>query len=104
MNGDGEGKGQLRNADEVARAVWKFFSAAGGCVEEMVGKGQKEGEDEVRLLRMRLRRSELVVVPGAFCRYYSMTGRGGAGTFERGFLRPTVADECRSEVLACCHT
>lgn len=63
-DGDGEGKGQLRNADEVARAVWKFFGAAGGCVEQMVGKGVKEGEDEVRLLRMRMRRSEVVVVPG----------------------------------------
>lgn len=49
----------LRNAEDVARLVWGFFGAAGGMVEEMMG-----AEDEVKLLRLRTRRNELVIVPG----------------------------------------
>jgi dynein light chain roadblock-type len=49
----------LRNAEDVARLVWGFFGTAGTMVEEMMGI-----EDEVKLLRLRTRRNELVIVPG----------------------------------------
>jgi len=53
------GKGGLRNAEDVARLVWKLFSTAGETVDEMMGT-----EDEVKLLRLRTKRNELVIVPG----------------------------------------
>lgn len=63
---DGKGEdtepGKLRNAGDVAKAVWKFFGAAGGMVDDLRGGV----EDEVRLLRLRMRRCEVVVVPGRF--------------------------------------
>lgn len=53
------GRNGLRSAEEVAKLVWKFFGAAGETAEEMMGV-----EDEVKLLRLRTRRNELVIVPG----------------------------------------
>ncbi|KAI9722536.1 MAG: hypothetical protein M1828_004531 [Chrysothrix sp. TS-e1954] len=52
-------EGGLRSAEDVSRLVWGFFSSAGSMVEEMMGK-----EDGVRLLRLRTKRNELVIVPG----------------------------------------
>ena len=65
VNGADEraGKGGARTAEDVAKAVWSFFENAGAMVEEMMGV-----EDEVRLLRLRSRREEVVVVPGEFFR------------------------------------
>lgn len=54
-----DNKEKLRNAEDVARLVWKFFNAAGETVDELMGV-----EDEVKLLRLRTRRNELVIVPG----------------------------------------
>jgi len=61
--------GDLRSAREVATAVWSFFEKAGTMVEEMMvteSDGVKTGKDEedIKLLRLRLRRMELVIVPG----------------------------------------
>lgn len=64
-------RGALPTAEEVARAVWKFFAAAGGMVEEFgTGVGDEEVEDEVKLVRLRMRRREVVVVPGMSVRHY----------------------------------
>jgi len=62
-NGSADGKrgGGMKNAEEVARMVWGFVQAAGGLVEGLQG----EGEDEVKLLRLRTRKNELVIVPDA---------------------------------------
>ena len=54
-------RGGLRSADDVARLVWTFFSSAGGMVEEMMGT-----EDEVKMLRLRTKRNELLIVPGEY--------------------------------------
>jgi hypothetical protein len=62
--------GDLKSAREVATAVWTFFDRAGILVEEMMVtqsngvKGQKDQEEDIKLLRLRLRRMEIVVVPG----------------------------------------
>jgi len=62
--------GDLRSAREVATAVWTFFERAGTMVEEMMVtesngvKGEKDEEEDIKLLRLRLRRMELVIVPG----------------------------------------
>lgn len=55
---------QTRTAEGVASSVWRFFSNAGSLVEDMMGV-----EDEVRLLRLRSKREEIVVVPGKLGRY-----------------------------------
>ncbi|KAI9817574.1 MAG: hypothetical protein M1827_001186 [Pycnora praestabilis] len=50
--------GGSRSAEEVAKMVWNFIGAAGGLVEGL------DAEDEVKLLRLRTRKNELVIVPG----------------------------------------
>lgn len=56
---EGQKKG-TRNADAVARLVWNFVKSAGQTTEELNGEG-----DEVKLLRLRTRKNELVIVPDA---------------------------------------
>jgi dynein light chain roadblock-type len=54
---EGDKKG-TRNADAVARLVWNFVKNAGQTTQELNG-----GSDEVKLLRLRTKKNELVVVP-----------------------------------------
>ena len=49
-----------RKADDVARLVWNFVKSAGEMIEELNGE-----IDEVKLLRLRTKKNELVVVPDA---------------------------------------
>ena len=49
-----------KTAEEIARTVFTFVNAAGAFVDDM-GKA-----DDVRLLRLRTRKYEIVVVPGQF--------------------------------------
>ena len=56
-NGNATKKTGTRNADEVAHLVWTFVQAAGHMVEELNGEG-----DEAKLVRLRTRRCEVVVV------------------------------------------
>jgi dynein light chain roadblock-type len=56
---EGTNKG-TRNADAVARLVWNFVKNARETTEELNGE-----TDEVKLLRLRTRKNELVVVPDA---------------------------------------
>lgn len=56
-NGHVTKKTGTRNADEVAHLVWTFVQAAGHMVEELNGEG-----DEAKLVRLRTRRCEVVVV------------------------------------------
>lgn len=54
-----------REAEEVAKLVWNFFKHAGEAVEGMFGAGADgDGEDELRLVRLRTKKREVVVVPG----------------------------------------
>jgi dynein light chain roadblock-type len=46
-----------RSGMEVARTVWRFVQAAGTLVDDL------DGEDELKLLRVRTRKNELVIVP-----------------------------------------
>ncbi|MCJ1258146.1 hypothetical protein MMC24_005977 [Lignoscripta atroalba] len=62
VNGEAE-YGKERNesaksAEDVARMVFSFVSAAGGLVD-----GLDDGDD-IKLLRLRTRKSEMVIVPG----------------------------------------
>jgi dynein light chain roadblock-type len=56
---EGTNKG-TRNADAVARLVWNFVKNARETTEELNGES-----DEVKLLRLRTRKNELVIVPDA---------------------------------------
>ncbi|KAM0708896.1 hypothetical protein Q7P35_002932 [Cladosporium inversicolor] len=56
---EGQKKG-TRNADAVARLVWNFVKSAGQTTEELNGES-----DEVKLLRLRTKKNEIVVVPDA---------------------------------------
>lgn len=48
----------MRSAEDVARMVHSFVEAAGELVKNL------EEEDEVKLLRLRTKKNELVIVPG----------------------------------------
>lgn len=48
-----------RKAEEVAQLVYKFVKSAGNMIEELNGDN-----DEAKLLRVRTKKNELVVVPG----------------------------------------
>jgi hypothetical protein len=43
--------------------VWSFLTAAGSLVDEL------DKEDEVKLLRLRTKKNELVIVPGTLLQY-----------------------------------
>ncbi len=53
----GAGSG-TKSAEETARMVWAFVEAAGGLIAGL------DAEDEVKLLRLRTNKQELVIVPG----------------------------------------
>lgn len=71
MNGtEGEAKKKgTRNAEDVARLVYSFVKSAGSMIEELNGEN-----DEAKLLRIRTKKNELVVVPGMFT--WELAGRG----------------------------
>lgn len=48
----------IHSAEDVASSVWSFLAAAGTLVDEL------DKEDEVKLLRLRTKKTELVIVPG----------------------------------------
>lgn len=58
-NGEVAKKKGTRQAEEVAGLVWNFMKASGQMVEALNGEG-----DESKLVRVRTKRNELVVVPG----------------------------------------
>lgn len=58
VNGEVKERG-TRKEDEVARLVWKFHQSVGEMVEELNGNN-----DEAKLLRIRTKKNELVIVPG----------------------------------------
>lgn len=60
---DGEAaKKGTRRAEDVARIVWRFVQSAGSMIEELNGES-----DEAKLLRIRTKKNELVIVPGEIC-------------------------------------
>ncbi|PSR93847.1 hypothetical protein BD289DRAFT_480917 [Coniella lustricola] len=50
---------ETQGAEELAKMAWGFVNAAGGLVEGL------DTEDELKLLRIRTRKQELVIVPDA---------------------------------------
>lgn len=58
-DGEGHKKKGTRKAEEVAALVYAFVKSAGSMVEELNGEG-----DESKLVRVRTKRNEVVVVPG----------------------------------------
>lgn len=67
-----EGRGgEIKSAEEMARMVWAFVEAAGGLVVGL------DPEDEVKLLRLRTKKQELVIVPGE---RYLLLGDGNVGS------------------------
>jgi dynein light chain roadblock-type len=55
--GNGEVESEGASGTDIARTVWRFVKATEGMVEEM------DGDDELKLLRVRTKKNELVVVP-----------------------------------------
>lgn len=58
---NGRKESGIHSAEDVASLVWSFLKAAGTLVDEM------DKEDEVKLLRLRTKKNELVIVPGTLC-------------------------------------
>ncbi|KAI9788878.1 MAG: hypothetical protein M1816_006542 [Peltula sp. TS41687] len=54
---NGEGASNTR-AEEVARTVWAFMETAAGLISGLNGE-----DDEMKLLRLRTKKNELVIVP-----------------------------------------
>ncbi|KAI4910891.1 hypothetical protein J4E90_007148 [Alternaria incomplexa] len=54
---NGRKESGIHSAEDVASMVWSFLTAAGTLVDEL------DKEDEVKLLRLRTRKNELVIVP-----------------------------------------
>lgn len=54
----GKKEGGIHSAEDVASKVWTFLTAAGSLVEGLYE------EDEVKLLRLRTKKNELVIIPG----------------------------------------
>jgi dynein light chain roadblock-type len=55
---NGRKESGIHSAEDVASLVWSFLKAAGSLVDEL------DKEDEVKLLRLRTKKNELVIVPG----------------------------------------
>jgi dynein light chain roadblock-type len=55
---NGRKEGGMQSAEDVASMVWSFLIAAGTLVDGL------DKEDEVKLLRLRTKKNELVIVPG----------------------------------------
>nr|POE79600.1 hypothetical protein CFP56_07665 [Quercus suber] len=49
-----------RKADEIATLVWRYMSSTAALIEDMNGEG-----DEAKLVRVRTKRNEIVIVPDA---------------------------------------
>ncbi|EME49222.1 hypothetical protein DOTSEDRAFT_68100 [Dothistroma septosporum NZE10] len=60
VNGEAKQKKGTRKEDQVARLVWQFQQSVGTMVEELNGDN-----DEAKLLRIRTKKNELVIVPDA---------------------------------------
>lgn len=56
---NGKKESGIHSAEDVASMVWSFITAAGGVV-----KGLYDEDDEVKLLRLRTKKNELVIIPG----------------------------------------
>ncbi|RMZ74364.1 dynein light chain-related [Pyrenophora seminiperda CCB06] len=54
---NGRQESGIHSAEHVASMVWSFLTAAGSLVDEL------DKEDEVKLLRLRTKKNELVIVP-----------------------------------------
>ncbi|KAL5118218.1 hypothetical protein ACEQ8H_003890 [Pleosporales sp. CAS-2024a] len=54
---NGRKESGIQSAEDVASLVWSFLKAAGSLVDEL------DKEDEVKLLRLRTKKNELVIVP-----------------------------------------
>lgn len=55
---NGRKESGIHSAEDVARMAWTFVNSAGSMVNEL------DEEDEVKLLRLRTKKCELVIVPG----------------------------------------
>ena len=57
-NGAGRQAAGIHSAEDVARLVHSFVGAAGSMIKEL------DESDEAKLLRVRTKKNELVIVPG----------------------------------------
>ena len=55
----------MLSAEHVAEVVWKFAKAAGDMLQELTASP----DDDVKLLRIRSKNRELVIVPGMLVSY-----------------------------------
>jgi dynein light chain roadblock-type len=66
-----------RKAEEVAQLVYKFVKSAASMIEELNGEN-----DESKLLRVRTKKNELVVVPGRMRRSLEVKHKSDFGRLE----------------------
>ncbi|KAI1181105.1 hypothetical protein F4777DRAFT_2178 [Nemania sp. FL0916] len=57
VDGQSDSNNESLAAQELASLVWSFLSSAGSLVDEI------DGEDELKLLRLRTKKQEFVIVP-----------------------------------------
>ncbi|KAF5648405.1 dynein light chain roadblock-type [Fusarium sp. NRRL 52700] len=50
-------EGETKGVEQFAAIVWNYVNSSGSLVQEL------DGEDELKLLRLRTRKQELVIVP-----------------------------------------
>lgn len=74
----------MQSAEDVASMVWSFLSAAGALVDGL------DKDDEVKLLRLRTKKNELVIVPGMYRPYRT--------------IRPDTHSRTRPQIHSRCHT
>jgi dynein light chain roadblock-type len=55
---NGRKESGMHSAEDVASLVWSFLKTAGSLVDEL------DSEDEVKLLRLRTKKNELIIMPG----------------------------------------
>ena len=60
-NGHVERAGKMRTAEDVAQLVYNFVKSAGAMAQEMNGTQ----DDELKLLRLRTKKNEIMIVPDA---------------------------------------
>lgn len=60
---NGNHEAGLQSAEDVARIVWNFAKVAGDMLQELNGPI----DDDMKLLRIRAKKTELVIVPGLSC-------------------------------------
>lgn len=84
-----------KRAEDVAKMVFSFVSGAWGLVQGI------DEEDELKLLRIRTRKSEIVIVPGQ-CLHLIVTLHTSSYGYLGALLRVIAIGRCYRLLSSCC--